>query len=160
MDTTALVVNVLAGAGLPNDDLTLARARGFLVAAQNEDGGFGYVRDEETNANSTGLALSAIAALGEEPTGAPWKLGDGPDPLTQILALQAPEGGFYWRRAPRVGSNNYATVQAIPGVAGRSYPVLSPPRRCPGRPYGETDGASQRPCRRGVRQPMLDRTAA
>lgn len=151
MDTKALVVTVLAGAGLPNDDLTLARARAFLIAAQNEDGGFGHVRDEETNANSTGLALSAIAALGEEPSGDPWNLGGGRDPLTQILALQAPEGGFYWRANTPGGINNCATVQAIPGVAGRSYPLLPQTRRCQGRPYGETDQAAPRPCRRGVR---------
>ncbi|HEX9891349.1 MAG TPA: prenyltransferase/squalene oxidase repeat-containing protein, partial [Actinomycetota bacterium] len=67
VDTTALVVNVLAGAGLPSSDLTLARARDYLIAAQNEAGGFGAAKDQETNANSTGLALSAIAALGEHP---------------------------------------------------------------------------------------------
>lgn len=141
VDTTALVVNVLAGAGLPNGDITLARARDYLVLAQNDQGGFGQGRDQETNANSTGLALSAIAALGERPTESPWNLGDGRDPRTQILALQAPEGGFYWRAGTPGGINNYATVQAIPGVAGRSYPLLPRARRLRGA-FALGDGAT------------------
>lgn len=84
-----------------------------------------------TNSNSTGLVLSTIAALGETPGEAPWDLGGGRDPLTQILSLQAPEGGFYWTAGNAGGINNYATVQATPGVAGRAYPLVPQERRCP-----------------------------
>lgn len=123
IDTTALIINVLAAHGLDRTDPTVAAARAYLLQARNDQGGFGAWPGQETNANSTGLALSAIAALGESPTEAPWSLGGVRDPLTQLLALQTQDGGFLWRAGDPGGINSYATVQAVPGVAGLTYPL-------------------------------------
>lgn len=123
VDTTSMIINVFVAQGLPGSDLSLQRARDYLVAAENANGGFGSAAESATNANSTALALSAIAALGEDPTAAPWKVGEGKDPFQQLLGLQLPDGSFRYS-ASDTRSNAYATVQAIPGLAGRSYPVF------------------------------------
>lgn len=123
VDTTALVAMVLAGAGLRADDAT-KRVRGYLLDAMNGERGFGFTAGTGTNANSTGLALSAIAALGDDPRARPWARA-GRDPLGALLALQLRSGGFRWTRDDR-SANAYATVQAVPGAAGEAYPVPPP----------------------------------
>lgn len=143
VDTTALTLNALVAGGVDTSDPSIVRARQFLIDAQNADGGFGDRPDAETNANSTGLALSAIAALDEAPTDAPWNLGAGRDPLSELLALQTADGGFLWKASAASMIDNYATVQALPGVAGVAYPV--PPRaeaddRCPAHDRSRRDG--------------------
>lgn len=144
VDTTALVLNVLVAAGVPRTDAAVTRARDYLVAARNDDGGFGGKPRTFTNANSTGLVLSAIAALGERPTAAPWNAG-GSDPLTAVLRLQTESGGFLWRAGDAGGIDNYATVQAVPGVAGQAYPIDPVrPDRCQ-KPHPDQ---SRRPCNR------------
>jgi hypothetical protein len=120
VDTTSLVVNVLAAAGIGASDPVRARARAFLIGAQNDDGGFGLYRGSTTNGNSTGLALSAIASMGESPGG--WT-AHGTDPLSALLHLQLSSGGFRYV-ASQSRPNDYATVQAIPGAAGLAYPVI------------------------------------
>lgn len=149
LDTTALVICALAGAGLPPSDLSLSRARTFLVAAQNPSGGFGQYTGWSTNANSTGLVLSALAALGESARASPWDRGEGKDPLSALLALQDASGGFRWR-ADDERPNDYATVQAVPGAAGRAYPLLSP-ASAPHSDAGPGDALSAaRPARVGA----------
>jgi hypothetical protein len=118
LDTTALVVCALTGAG--ESGPALRKAREYLVSARNIDGGFGHHPGEVTNANSTGLVLSALAALREDPGTAPWRSGDT-DPVGALLRLQSSSGGF--RFVASGGTDDYATVQGIVGMAGRAYPV-------------------------------------
>lgn len=122
VDSTAIVLSVLVATGIGPDDATRARARTWLRGAQNDDGGFPAsptVDPHPTNANSTGLALSAIAALGEDP--AAWGRGTA-TPLTALRALQRPSGGFtYAADSPQ--EDPFATVQAVPGAAGLAYPI-------------------------------------
>lgn len=139
VDTTALTLSVLLAHGLPTSDPAVVRARTFLLAAQNDQGGFGLAPGEVTNANSTGLVLSAIAALGEEPGAAPWSRGAGQDPLSELLELQTPEGGFLWRAGNAGGISSYATVQAAPGVAGLAYPLQPGREECEGLPGAAAD---------------------
>lgn len=125
VDVTALVLQALVRDGMPASDSLRADARSFLVAAQNAEGGFGDTKGASTNANSTGLVLGALAALGESPTDAPWR-----DPLRVLLALQQPDGRFRQGKAAE-GDSYLATRQAIPGVAGRPYPVQPTPQQSP-----------------------------
>lgn len=156
VDTTALLVNVLIKAGVSRDALVLTRARDYLVSAQNAEGGFGSRPAAITNANSTGLVLSAIAALGELPTAAPWQRANGDNPLQRILTLQTPSGGFLWTADSPGGIDNYATVQAVPGVAGQAYPIDPVrPARCAATP-GQRRGA---PCPRRARPESQPRGA-
>lgn len=122
VDTTAHALGALLATGVSRDDLAVTRARDWLVRARNDEGGYGWGPGKPTNGNSTGLALSAIAALGEDPTAEPWADESG-DPVTALLALQTPSGGFKYL-ASDDGPNDYATVQAAPGTAGAIYPVL------------------------------------
>lgn len=121
VDATSLVIAALAGGGLPPQDETRDRARGFLLDARNEEGGFGESPGAETNANSTGLALAAIAALGEDAERPPWRSG-GRDPVAALAALQHASGGYRWK-ASRDAPDLLATQQAVPGMAGLALPV-------------------------------------
>jgi hypothetical protein len=118
VDTTSLVLCVFVAAGVPPSDPARTDARTFLVSAANEERGYGEYAGRPTNANSTGLALSAIAAIGESPADAPWRSG-GQNPAKALRGLQRQSGAF--------PPNDYATVQAVPGLAGVAYPVK--PRR-------------------------------
>lgn len=126
VDVTALVLNALARSGMPPSDSLRSDARAFLISAQNDQGGFGDGKDKPTNSNSTGLSLSAISAVGESASQAPWRLPSGGDPLNRLLALQQPDGRFRFT-ATIEGDSFLATRQAIPGVSGRTYPVVPNP---------------------------------
>lgn len=125
VDVTALVLQALVRSGTPASDSLRADARSFLVAAQNGEGGFGDTKGAATNANSTGLVLGALAALGEPTADAPWR-----NPLKTLLAFQQPDGRFRQNKAME-GDSYLATRQAIPGVAGRPYPVQPNPLPSP-----------------------------
>lgn len=142
-DTTSLAINVLTAAG--GADSAVERARTWLVEGQNPDGGFAHWHGDPTDANATGLALTAIAAMGEDPTAGTWEQADG-DPVQALLSLQHDSGGFRWR-AEGDDPNTWATVQALPGLSGRSLPLTleegddgdtpphgGPPQERPGPP--------------------------
>lgn len=123
-DTTAIVVAALIATGSKPGNAAVAKARSWLVAARNAEGGFGDRAGAPTNANSTGLALSAIAALGERPDAAPWPAGSS-TAIDALLRLQAPGGGFRYTAGGE--PDGYATVQAIPGLLGLAHPLPAPP---------------------------------
>lgn len=125
VDVTALLLNALAAAGVPPSDALRADARAFLACAPNDEGGFGDGANRTTNANSTGLALTAIAAAGEDATQAPWRQPDGDDPVRALLALQQTDGRFH-SNAMVEGDSALATRQAVPGMAGRALPLGAP----------------------------------
>lgn len=124
-DTTAVALMALIASGVTMDDPAVSQARFFLNSTQRTDGGFAldpHLPNDPTNANSTGLVLSAIAALGEDPASGEWtRYGRGP--VAALLSLQDPSGGFR-HRASDASANDYATVQALPGLAGRALPVM------------------------------------
>lgn len=120
VDTTAMAITALRAGGVPADDPVLSEARTYLLKARNADGGWGLESADPTNANSTGLAVSAIIALGEKPTSTPWRAG-GSDPVEALIALQLPNGAFSYLVGQR--ANDYATVQALPAIAGLTYPL-------------------------------------
>lgn len=137
-DTTALVVAALIATGSKPGDSAVARARSWLLAARNAEGGFGDRAGAPTNANSTGLALSAIAALGERPDAAPWPSGNS-NAVDALLRLQSPEGGFRYRAGGQ--PDGYATVQAIPGLLGLAHPLPAPAAPAGTQPKRSGDGA-------------------
>lgn len=125
-DTTALAVNVLVGAGLRTDSI-VTRARSFLLSRQNPDGGFGFASSfPPTSGDSTGLGLALIAALGEEAQSHPWLQPDGDDPVRALLALQDSDGAFKFSFSDVTG-NAFSTVNAIPGMAGATFPIRPAP---------------------------------
>lgn len=121
IDTTAMAIIALRASRISASDPVVAGARRFLLDTQNADGGWGLEPEHPTNANSTGLAISAVLSLGERVATAPWR--DGPrDPARALRALQMPSGAFSYLAGQR--ANDYATVQALPALAGASYPLV------------------------------------
>jgi hypothetical protein len=103
----------------------------FLKAAQNADGGFGFLKGTATDANSTGIALQAIVAGGEDPTAGRWAIAGG-TPMTALLALQlgcdaatADRGAFDFQTESPLKANLLATVQAVPGAARKPFPLAA-----------------------------------
>lgn len=128
-NTTALAVQALVAAGEPLTSTAIVSATSYFHSIQNEDGGFPYAKPSlwgtETDANSTGMVLQALAALGEDPL--TWLASpDGQltvhSPLEALLALQQLGGAFNWK-ADAPGSQIMATAQALPGIMGQAFPI-------------------------------------
>src|SRR6266700_3449496 len=115
----ALAVLALRGGGR---DVPAA----VLDGQQFDSAGWGYDKRSKDiksmDANSTGLVLSALSALGIDQQG---KAKSGVSPRDALLRLQAPSGGFAFDPGKlKAGTaDQLATAQALVGVAGRSLPV-------------------------------------
>lgn len=142
VDTTAITVTALLAGGRTKDDPSVAKARAWLAAAPNDRAGFGDKKGAATNSNSTGLALVAIATLGETPGQAPWAR-DGRTAVGALASLQTSEGGFPYKQGGKVDA--YATVQAIPGLLGRPLPLAPVKPTTESSPTGSPTTASAGP---------------
>src|SRR6266498_1965710 len=127
-NTTAVVLMALASSGRGGS----AAARGgvgFLDGQQFDSAGWGYDKRSKDiksmDANSTGLVLSALSALGIDQQA---KAKGGVTPREALLRLQAPAGGFAFDPGKlKAGTaDQLATAQALVGLAGRSLPVERP----------------------------------
>jgi hypothetical protein len=131
VDTTALAINVISNSGLSGSeiDAALGQARTYLLGAQTDNGGFSFCCDDPNfSSDSTGLALTAIAALGEDAEAHPWLQADGDDPVQALETLQTEEGSFRFAEEdfngdPITEGNSLSTVNATPGMAGETYPI-------------------------------------
>lgn len=111
-DTTAMVICALAGAGVPARDLMRSRAREWLRSVRGAGGGYPHTAGQPVNANSAGLAVSALACGGEQDE----------QSVSVLRSMQTADGGVRYR-ASDAQANSYATVQAVPALAGSGYPV-------------------------------------
>jgi hypothetical protein len=119
---TALATQALVALGEMPDHDPLE----FLATTQNADGGFAFVPGFDSDANSTALAIQALIAAGEDlvewakPNGAPeafllgLQLGNPPE---------ATAGAFAFQGAKTLVANAFATVQAVPALAGKAFPL-------------------------------------
>lgn len=123
-DATALAMMALLAAGIAPDDHSLTRATAFLARTQLPTGGFAYAAGLPENANSTALALQALSALGQDfySAGGPWDQGGG-SPLDALFRYQGTTGAFQSDFGAGPFDDFFATVQAIPGITGRPYPL-------------------------------------
>src|SRR6266536_1440670 len=109
--------------------LALRGGVGFLDGQQFDSAGWGYDKRSKDiksmDANSTGLVLSALSALGIDQQA---KAKGGVTPREALLRLQAPAGGFAFDPGKlKAGTaDQLATAQALVGLAGRSLPVERP----------------------------------
>jgi prenyltransferase beta subunit len=148
VDTTALMLQALVAGGEAVTSTAVLSGVNFLEAAQTreyhlylplvlnrsgaqqatpeggaQDAGFPVVPSQESNANSTAFAVQGLIAAGQDPLG-PRFIVDGTTPISYLLSLQLPDGGFaYQDRA--LGSDVYATQQVIPALVGKPFPYLS-----------------------------------
>lgn len=126
-NATAMAIQALASLGKPTRAEEKA-LRGFHLA----DGGY-YSNTAFgapfSDANSTGLAMSALTASGDDPNAA---APGGKTPVEWLLAdqvgcdAQSGQGAFDFQPESPLSANDYATVQAALGMAGGALPV--PPR--------------------------------
>lgn len=126
VSSTGLGLNALAAAGVGASDPVYAKARTYLLDAQNNDGGFGDAADQATVAVATGAAIGAIVSMGEDPGAAPWVKSAGHDAFTALAALQDSAGGLKADGAAAAG-DAVTTANALPGLAGYALPVRPAP---------------------------------
>jgi hypothetical protein len=127
-NTTAFAIQALVAAGRDSDDESISRAIAYFDSVQNEDGGWPYQKPSaygtDTDANSTAVTIQALIAAGHDPTGEEWATAEGGAPLAALEALQNESGAFAWQAA-MPDDNLLATVQALPAVAGKAFPIAT-----------------------------------
>lgn len=124
VDSTALMLEALVAGGQSITSTAVLSGVAYLDAAQREDAGLPYVLGaDQSNSNSTGYGVQGILAAGEDPLGPRFTV-TGTTPISFLLGLQLPDGGFAYVD-PADGSDAYATVQTIPALVGKPFPYLS-----------------------------------
>jgi hypothetical protein len=106
VDATGLVLQALAAVGQGASQQAQA-ATSWLTAQQKPDGSF----PGQAPVNSTGYAVLGLAAVG-----AP--LGDA---ITYLTSQQNADGGLRSGAASSTASNDFATSQALPALAGKTF---------------------------------------
>lgn len=127
-NSTAFAVQALIAAGEVADGEAVTLALAYYKEIQNEDGGWPYQNPSDfgtaTDANSTAVTIQAIIAAGQDPAGAGWTTPEGNTPVAALAALQNESGAFAWQAATP-DDNLLATVQALPAVAGKAFPLAT-----------------------------------
>lgn len=118
-NTTSLIVQALVAAG-EGDSPLVADGLAYLQTALVDQSGATFQPGAGTpaDANSTALVMQAVIAAGEDPSSEAW--GNLPAALS---AFQNESGAFFYN-ADDTSDNIFATVQAIPAVAGLAQPIL------------------------------------
>jgi hypothetical protein len=118
-NTTAMVIQALVAAGA-GDDSIVQPALDYLKTQQVETGAFGYQSADPmvADANSTALVVQAIIAVGEDPASDEWG-----NAAAALAAFQNPSGAFRYND-DTPDDNLFATVQAIPAIAGFALPIM------------------------------------
>ena len=124
-NSTAFAVQALVAAGQAGSE-AVGNALDYYRSIQNEDGGWPYQSPSDfgtdTDANSTAVTIQALIAAGEDPAG--WEGSSGVGPVETLEAFQNEGGAFAWQAA-MPDDNLLATVQAIPALAGKAFPLAT-----------------------------------
>ncbi len=125
-NTTAFAVQALVAAGEPTDSAAVTDALDYYRSIQNADGGWPYQSPSsfgtDTDANSTALTIQALIAAGQDLID--WTTGEDGDPIATLEAFQNESGAFAWQAAVP-DDNLLATVQALPALAGKAFPLAT-----------------------------------
>lgn len=114
-NTTAQMLMGLMAAGV--HDEMVDRGIAYLAGATNDDGGYPYQPGAESDANSTALVLQAFIAAGD-----PDLVDAQEQAIAALLGMQNESGAFFYM-ASVPDDNQFATVQAIPALAGVAFPL-------------------------------------
>jgi prenyltransferase beta subunit len=127
-NTTAFAVQALVAAGDPPDGEAVTKALAYYRGIQNEDGGWPYQNPSDygtaTDANSTAVTIQALIAAGQDPAGSEWTTPGGGSPLAALEGFQNASGAFAWQAATP-DDNLLATIQALPALAGKAFPLAT-----------------------------------
>ena len=120
--TTAVALEALMAAGTPVTATTTISGLDYLAAQQSPTGGFAHsgANGVDADAGSTASSIQALIATGQNPLAEAW-LKDGVSALDALLNLQLPSGAF--RVQADGGADLDATVQAIPAILGKPFPL-------------------------------------
>jgi energy-coupling factor transport system substrate-specific component len=119
VDDTGAALQALVDAGARNRHV-LAAAAGFLIGAQNPDGGFPQQPGAESNAQSTAFGVQGLIAGGRNPASV--RRRGSRSPLGYLESLRAPGGSI---RYSRTGAQTpvWVTAQALIALSGKTFPV-------------------------------------
>lgn len=127
-NASAAAVQALNALGTPVATAAAGRVLRWLHTVQNPDGGFGFSgASAATDANSTGLVLSALAASRGNPTAL--RSAAGRTPIDALHGLQVPcsagagAGGLSFQTKGGLTADPLATSGALLGYAGGGFPV-------------------------------------
>ncbi|WP_328298411.1 LPXTG cell wall anchor domain-containing protein [Streptomyces sp. NBC_00435] len=133
LDTNATAVAVQALKALGGQDAAVKKGADWLKSVQNEDGGWAYVPGSPSEASSTSIVISALAAAGEKPAEVKSKTGKSAydNLLSFQLGCSAEQGtdlgAFAYQRTAdgKLPANADATAAAV--LAGLGTGALVPP---------------------------------
>jgi energy-coupling factor transport system substrate-specific component len=120
-DTAAALQGLLdSGAGSAR---AAARAVGYLVRAQNADGGFPLDVGAESDAQSTAWVVQAMVAARRDPNAV--RVHGGRSPLGYLQTLLAPGGNVQYSRTSDQ-TPVWVTSQALTALARTPFPIAPP----------------------------------
>ena len=131
-DTNATSMAVQALVALGGHDSAVAKAVAWYKQVQNSDGGWSYNPGTASDANSTGLVVSALLAAKADPATI---VKDGHSAIAGLDSFQlgcsapkADQGAFAYQpnKNGSLTANNAASVQAALTVGGGFLPVTDP----------------------------------
>jgi hypothetical protein len=117
-NTTAVAVQALVA--IDGDPALIQAGLAYLETLQDDRGAIAYDNNFPPltgDANSTALAVQAFVAAGADPSGLP-----GGDLLAALGMFQNPSGAFQFQPA-YPDDSLLATVQAVPALLLRAYPI-------------------------------------
>ncbi len=119
-NSTAISIMALAAAGKA-DGRDVRQGLDYLKSTLLPDGSFPYQPADGAagDANSTGIVVQALIAAGQDPASADWNNVAG-----RLLEFQNESGAFRYM-VDMPDDNLFATVQAIPAIAGIPFPIMS-----------------------------------
>ena len=118
-DNTAAAVMALMAAGESPSSAVIINALAYLKTQQQNDGGF--QSEGSTNSAVDSWVISAIRAVGQDPTSSYWTKS-GNNPVGHLLSLQIADGSFNWT-ASLSSDPEWMTAYAITALLGKPYPV-------------------------------------
>ncbi len=129
VDDTAVAIMALIAAGEPQDSAAIAAALDFIKYSQAESGGFTWSGPPDPDSNpvnggSTAWAIGALAAAGQDPTGAEWTTAAGNDPVGFLLTLQKAGYEFVYADPLPAGylpMSEKTTSDAVVTILGHPY---------------------------------------
>ncbi len=124
-DSTTAPIMALIAAGENANGTPIQNALAYLKTQQMANGGFDSWGS--TNADTNAWVISALVAVGEDPTGAAWQIG-GNSPVDDLVNHQATNGSYEWQPGNAGFSPTKTTNCSTIALLGKSYPIQTPER--------------------------------
>jgi hypothetical protein len=109
----------LLDAGLTSNSPQVQQAITYLQNGQNNDGGFSFYPNSESDAGSDSWGIAALYKLDINP--ATWQKNNN-TPITHLQSLALPDGSYRWITSDPEG-NRLMTAYAAVALSEKFYPV-------------------------------------